>query len=98
MAAGLDLGSSPRKPANRSVRLPMDMPYNSREARSPAEREADLFARLPAVLEAAMRAPAYAERLKGIDPRSIASREALARLPVLRKSELPALQKADPPF
>jgi phenylacetate-CoA ligase len=72
--------------------------YDSRDIRSPAEREADLFARLPDVLEAALRAPAYAERLRGADPRAITSREALAKLPVLRKSELPALQKADPPF
>jgi phenylacetate-CoA ligase len=77
---------------------PMSSFYDSRDARAPAQREADLFARLPAVLEAAMRAPAYAERLRGIDPGAVASREALARLPVLRKSELPALQKADPPF
>jgi phenylacetate-CoA ligase len=76
----------------------MHMPYDSRETRSASEREADLFARLPAVLEAAMRAPAYAERLRGVDPRHVTSRDALARLPVLRKSELPALQKADPPF
>jgi phenylacetate-CoA ligase len=45
-----------------------------------------------------MEAPAYAERLKGIDPASVTSRAALARLPVLRKSELPALHKASPPF
>jgi phenylacetate-CoA ligase len=45
-----------------------------------------------------MAAPAYAERLKGIDPASIISRAALARLPVLRKSDLPALHKATPPF
>jgi phenylacetate-CoA ligase len=76
----------------------MHMPYDSRETRSTAEREADIFTRLASVIEAAMRAPAYAERLRGIDPRTVASREALARLPVLRKSELPELQKADPPF
>ena len=35
---------------------------------------------------------------KGIDPAAITSRAALARLPVLRKSELPALHKAAPPF
>ncbi|HEX8165761.1 MAG TPA: AMP-binding protein [Beijerinckiaceae bacterium] len=72
--------------------------HDPRETRPPAEREADLFARLPATIAAAMRAPAYAERLKGVDPRAVASRVALARLPILRKSELPALQKADPPF
>jgi phenylacetate-CoA ligase len=72
--------------------------YDAREACDPAERERDLFARLPAALEAAMRAPAYAERLKGVDPAAMTSREALARLPVLRKAELPALHKARPPF
>src|ERR1700737_4654796 len=72
--------------------------YDALETRDPATREADLFARLPDVLRKAIAAPAYAERLKGIDPASITSRAALARLPVLRKSELPALHKAAPPF
>ena len=72
--------------------------YDARETRDPAAREADLFARLPGVLRKAMAAPAYAKRMKGVDPAAIASRAALARLPVLRKSELPALHKAAPPF
>src|SRR5215470_20413571 len=72
--------------------------YDPLETRDPAEREADLVARLPGVLRKALAAPAYAERLKGIDPASVNSRAALARLPVLRKSELPALHKAAPPF
>jgi Coenzyme F390 synthetase len=72
--------------------------YDALETRDPASREADLFARLPGVLRKAMEAPAYAERLKGIDPAQVTSRGALARLPVLRKSELPALHKAAPPF
>jgi phenylacetate-CoA ligase len=72
--------------------------YDALEARDPADREADLFSRLPAVVKAAMRAPAYAERLAGVDPAAVVSREALVRLPVLRKSELPALHKASPPF
>ena len=72
--------------------------YDALETRNPASREADLFARLPSLLRKAMEAPAYAERLKGIDPASVASRAALARLPVLRKSELPALHRAAPPF
>ena len=45
-----------------------------------------------------MAGPAYAERLRGIDPAAITARAALARLPVLRKSDLPALHKANPPF
>ncbi|MFB9265893.1 phenylacetate--CoA ligase family protein [Bradyrhizobium erythrophlei] len=72
--------------------------YDALETRDPAEREAALFARLPDALRKAMEAPAYAERLRGIDPASITSRAALARLPVLRKSELPTLHKAAPPF
>lgn len=72
--------------------------YDARDSLDPAEREADLFRRLPAVIAAALQAPAYAERLNGIDPQSVTSREALARLPVLRKSDLPALHKAAPPF
>lgn len=57
-----------------------------------------MFARLPEVLRKAMAAPAYANLLRGTDPASITSREALAGLPVLRKSELPALHRAVPPF
>src|SRR6202022_703651 len=72
--------------------------YDGLETRKPAEREADLFSRLPGALRKAMAAPAYAESLKGIDPSGIADRAALARLPVLRKSALPALHKASPPF
>ena len=72
--------------------------YDARDTFDPAQREEELFRRLPGVLAAAMRAPAYAERLHAIDPVSVSNRAALARLPVLRKSELPGLQKADPPF
>ncbi|MDD1529804.1 AMP-dependent synthetase [Bradyrhizobium sp. WBOS7] len=72
--------------------------YDARETREPAAREADLFSRLPEVLRTAMAAPAYAERLRGLDPAAVASRTALAGLPVLRKSELPALHKASAPF
>jgi len=68
------------------------------ETRNPAEREADLFLRLPDILRRASAAPAYAERLKGIDPANITSREALATLPILRKGELSTLQKAALPF
>ncbi|UPT93788.1 AMP-binding protein [Bradyrhizobium barranii subsp. apii] len=72
--------------------------YDARETREPAVREAELFSRLPDVLRGAMAAPAYAERLKGIDPAAVTSRAALAGLPVLRKSQLPALHKASAPF
>src|SRR5215218_7582324 len=72
--------------------------YDALETRAPTERESALFARLREVLRQAARSPAYAERLQGIDLAGITSREALARLPVLRKAELPAFQKAALPF
>ena len=68
------------------------------ETREPERRESDLFARLADAIAAAKRAPAYAQSLTGIDPRDVVDRAALSRLPVLRKSDLPALQKASPPF
>jgi phenylacetate-CoA ligase len=72
--------------------------YDWKETRDHAMREADLFSRLPDVLRSAMAAPGYAEHLRAVDPANITSRAALATLPVLRKSGLPALHKATPPF
>ena len=72
--------------------------YDWKETRDHAMREADLFSQLPDVLRRAMEAPGYAKHLRGIDPAGITSRAALATLPVLRKSDLPALHKAAPPF
>jgi phenylacetate-CoA ligase len=72
--------------------------FDTLETRPPEAREADLFGRLEQAIVAALTAPAYAERLKGVDPRAITSRAALAGLPVLRKADLPALHKASPPF
>jgi phenylacetate-CoA ligase len=73
--------------------------YDGLETRDPEERERALFAALPSHLELARRnAPAAASRLEGIPAAEIADRASLARLPVLRKSELAELQKKDPPF
>ena len=72
--------------------------YDDLETLSPAAREAALFARLPAVLEAALATPGYGAHLAGIDPAAIRDRAALARLPILRKADMPALQQAAPPF
>jgi phenylacetate-CoA ligase len=72
--------------------------YDALETRAPATREAELFSRLPNILRKAMDAPGYAEHLRGIDPAQIINRAALAKLPVLRKSDLPALHRAAPPF
>jgi phenylacetate-CoA ligase len=72
--------------------------FDAREIRDPTERETELFALLPGILKRAANASAYAERFRGFDLDGITSREALARLPVLRKSELPGSQKSAPPF
>ena len=63
--------------------------YDALEARDPQLREAQLMARLPAQLaNAVAHASAFTELLQGIDPQAIASRRALAALPVTRKHEL----------
>lgn len=69
--------------------------YDALETRPAAEREAALMAALPGVVShARARAGAYAELLAAVDASAVASREALARLPVVRKSELLARQQA----
>ncbi|MCK6373209.1 MAG: AMP-binding protein [Zoogloea sp.] len=73
--------------------------YDARETRDPVDRERELLARLPAqVAHAKAHAPAFAALLKDVDPATITTREALATLPVIRKSELSELQKAARPF
>jgi phenylacetate-CoA ligase len=72
--------------------------YDALETRDPAVREKELFAQLPETIARAMTAPGWAAHLKGVDPQAVTSRAALAKLPVLRKSDLPAMQKAMPPF
>ena len=68
--------------------------YDALETRDPTQREAALMAALPGQVKAAQGTAAYAERLAGVDPASVTSRAALARLPVMRKSELLDRQKA----
>ena len=72
--------------------------YDQLETRDPALRERALMARLPGLIAGALKAPGWARHLAGVDAKSVTSREALAKLPVLRKSDLPALLKAEPPF
>jgi len=72
--------------------------YDSLETRDPAEREAAQAATLPELITRAVAAPGWAKHLAGIDPAAVSSRAALARPPLLRKSDLVALQKATPPF
>src|SRR5262245_49083845 len=72
--------------------------YDSLEIRDPAARGREQFAQMPAAIAHAMTASGWAKHLAGTDAKAISSRAALARLPVFRKADLVALQKAYPPF
>ncbi len=72
--------------------------YDELETSDPQEREHALFMGLPQLLKRAMNASGWAEHLRGIDAEPVNSRGALAKLPLLRKSELAARQRAHPPF
>ena len=70
-----------------------------RERRSPEERERALMKALPAVVTHAFeRAPIYRRRDPSVVPEEVTDRAALARLRLVRKSELPEIQRGDPPF
>ncbi|MGG7564723.1 phenylacetate--CoA ligase family protein [Rhodovulum sp. DZ06] len=72
--------------------------YDALETRSADQRAADLAAALPRQVARAQEAPAMAALLAGVDPAAVTSREALAALPVTRKSALVEAQAAQPPF
>ncbi|AUH64635.1 phenylacetate--CoA ligase family protein [Paracoccus zhejiangensis] len=72
--------------------------YDDLEIRDPAEREEALAEALPAALSRARTAPALARLLREVEPDQVTDRAALARLPVIRKSELSAAQSKTPPF
>ena len=69
------------------------------EVRDPEAREEALMGALAAhVAQAKASAPYYARLLADIESDVICTREALASLPLTRKSELGAIQVAHPPF
>jgi phenylacetate-CoA ligase len=72
--------------------------YDSLETRDPDDREREFSSRLPDLIAVALCAPGWATQLAGIDPHAVTSRAHLAKLPVLRKSELVTRQKEIPPF
>jgi hypothetical protein len=73
--------------------------FDKLETRSPKAREAALMAALPRhIAWAKKRAPGFAKIFSSINASKIASRKALAALPLTRKSDLAALQKALPPL
>ncbi len=73
--------------------------YDSLEIRSPEDREREIFSELPGLLRhAKANAGAYSELLADIDPLEVRDRDALAALPVTRKSEMAGHQSKVPPF
>ena len=77
----------------------MSVYFDTLETRDPQLRERALLGRLPQQIAYAKRATkAFALLLDEVDPAEVTSREALAKLPVTRKSELLDMQKAARPF
>ena len=73
--------------------------YDRLELRSSADRDTSLLTALPGFLHQAVEnAPAVARQLDGVDIMALDSFEALAKVPVLRKSELIERQQAALPF
>jgi phenylacetate-CoA ligase len=73
--------------------------FDTLETRPPELRREQQLASLRGQLaHAKAHAPAFARLLSDVDPASITTLDALARLPVTRKSELGELQKAARPF
>jgi phenylacetate-CoA ligase len=72
--------------------------FDALETRDPELREREHLGQLPEHIVRAVIAPGWAKHLAGVDAASVTSRAALAKLPLLRKSDLIALQKDHPPF
>jgi phenylacetate-CoA ligase len=71
---------------------------DSLETRDPVQRERDLMQRLPRLVARAQGTPGWGRILHGVAAGDIASRAALAQLPVTRKSGLKELQRQQAPF
>jgi phenylacetate-CoA ligase len=72
--------------------------YDSLETRPRTLRYSEEMAVLPKIVAHAMRAPGWARHLAGVNAHDVSSRAALAKLPVLHKADIAALQKDAPPF
>ena len=73
--------------------------FDRYETRPPKARESAFFRDLRAVLKISRaRASALRQQLKGVDIDAIKSRSELAKIPVVRKSDLKAMQGDNPPF
>lgn len=94
-AAMAGMGFAPDLPAGQSGDQRF---FDARESRPADMREQELITRLPNLVRSAKVAKGWAWLLSGVDARSVASRAALARLPVLRRHDLAAMQAGAAPF
>ncbi len=73
--------------------------FDQLETRHPEAREVALFNLLPGLIARAKEtAPGWAQHLAEVDAATVTSRDALARVPILRKGELKDRQVKLPPF
>ena len=72
--------------------------FDRLETRSADERAAAVARDLPAQIARASKTPGMTELLAGLEPTAFTTVADLARLPVLRKSELVSAQSQTPPF
>ena len=73
--------------------------FDHLETRDPEQRELAHFNLLPGFLARVMEsAPAWGEHLQGVDPQVVTTKEELAKVPVIRKTDLKARQIAKPPL
>ncbi len=72
--------------------------HDALESRDPHTREKELLAALPELIQCAQKTAGWSSILARVNAPDISSREALAQLPVTRKSELKTLQSMAPPF
>jgi len=72
--------------------------FDKLETRNSDERNSDLSRALPAQIARAKTAAGFAKLLEGVAPSGITSVADLAKLPIIRKSELVAGQAANAPF
>jgi len=73
--------------------------FDRQEVRDALERERSIFHALPGLIRHAIdNAPFFREQLAGIEPDSVTSRAALARIPMVRRRDLASRQSIQLPF
>lgn len=100
-AAGLSnsaLGGLVYAPGTLGDHSPDRRHFDARETQPAEQREDELLARLPILVRSAKVAKGWAWLLSGVESRSVTTRDALARLPVLRRHDIAGMQAGKAPF